>query len=211
MDMIRNREEAAEVLADRLEEYKGKSGVVLAIPRGGVPVAAPIANRLNMPLEVALIKKIGHPANPEYAIGSVSLNTLTIDPSIEVPPEYVKEEAERVRKSLREKYKLFMGDREPVPLRNKIVIIVDDGIATGKTLEATVELVKQQQPAKIIIAVPVAPPSAVRRFSEMVDEVVCLLAPPFFQAVGQFYEEFSQTSDEEVIDLLQHQQYKSTR
>src|SRR5688500_5433708 len=100
MEMIRNREEAAEMLADRLEKYKGRDGVILAIPRGGVPVAAPIARRLNMPLEVILVKKIGHPANPEYAIGSVSLETLTVDPSIAVPPEYIAAEAERVRKSL---------------------------------------------------------------------------------------------------------------
>ena len=203
MEMIRNREEAAEMLADRLEKYKGQEGVVLAIPRGGVPVAAPIARRLNMPLEVILVKKIGHPANPEFAIGSVSLDSVSIDPSIEVPREYVEAETERVREELRKKYKLFMGEREPVPLKNKVAVIVDDGIATGKTLMATIELVKRQQPAKIIVAVPVAPASAIERISLLVDEVICLLTPPFFQAVGQFYEEFAQTTDEEVIALLQ--------
>ncbi|MBC5775573.1 phosphoribosyltransferase [Pontibacter sp. KCTC 32443] len=209
MEMIRNREEAAEMLADRLEKYKGKDGVVLAIPRGGVPVAAPIAMRLGMPLEVTLIKKIGHPANPEYAIGSVGLDSKTIDPSIEVPREYVEAEAERIREGLRQKYKLFMGDRKPATLQNKVVIIVDDGIATGKTLVATIELVKRQHPAKVVVAVPVAPPSAVERISNMVDEVVCLLEPPFFQAVGQFYAEFGQTTDEEVIALLHQQDQQS--
>ncbi|MBJ6119459.1 phosphoribosyltransferase [Pontibacter sp. BT310] len=205
MEMIRNREEAAEMLADLLEQYRGQDGVVLAIPRGGVPVAAPIARRLHMPLEVMLIKKIGHPANPEYAIGSVSLDAITIDPTIEVPREYIDAEAERVRESLRKKYTLFMGDRKPIPLKDKLVIIVDDGIATGKTLMATIEQAKKQEPAKIIVAVPVAPQAAIERFSEEADEVICLLTPPFFQAVGQFYVEFRQTSDEEVIALLQHQ------
>ncbi|WP_238395747.1 phosphoribosyltransferase [Pontibacter pudoricolor] len=203
--MIRNREEAAEMLADRLEKYKGRDGVVLAIPRGGVPVAAPIAKRLHMPLEVMLIKKIGHPANPEYAIGSVSLDSITIDQTIEVPRDYINAEAERVRESLRKKYKLFMGERKPVQLKDKLVIIVDDGIATGKTLMATIEEVKKQGPDKVIVAVPVAPQAAIERFREEADEVICLLIPPFFQAVGQFYEEFRQTSDEEVIKLLQHQ------
>ncbi len=205
MEMIRNREEAAEMLADRLEKYKGRDGVVLAIPRGGVPVAAPIAKRLHMPLEVMLIKKIGHPANPEYAIGSVSLDSITIDQTIEVPRDYINAEAERVRESLRKKYKLFMGERKPVQLKDKLVIIVDDGIATGKTLMATIEEVKKQGPDKVIVAVPVAPQAAIERFREEADEVICLLIPPFFQAVGQFYEEFRQTSDEEVIKLLQHQ------
>ncbi|MDX5435567.1 MAG: phosphoribosyltransferase [Pontibacter sp.] len=205
MEMIHSRESAAQELAQRLQKYKGTDGVVLAIPRGGVPVAAPIAKSLGMPLEVTLTKKIGHPANPEFAIGSVSLKSVAVDERAEVPDEYVIAEVQRIRESLKEKYKLFMGNRTHVPLKDKTVIIIDDGIATGKTLEATVKLVKTEHPKKIVIAVPVAPPEAVRRFKQMVDEVVCLLTPPFFQAVGQFYEEFYQTSDEEVIQLLQEQ------
>jgi len=112
-----------------------------------------------------------------------------------------------VRQNLREKYKLFMGDRKPASLQNKVVIIVDDGIATGKTLLATIDLVKHQQPEAIVVAVPVAPPSAFYKISNMVDEVICLLTPSDFQAVGQFYKEFSQTTDEEVIQLLQNQKY----
>lgn len=193
------------MLADRLDKYRGQSGVVLAIPRGGVPVAAPIAKKLGMPLEVTLSKKIGHPLNQEFAIGSVSKDSVIVDDRIDVPQEYIEEEVARIRESLAQKYKLFMGDRKHVPLRDKVVIIVDDGIATGKTLEATVALVKKEQPRKIVIAVPVAPFSAIDHFKSLVDEVICLLVPPFFQAVGQFYEEFSQTTDEEVIQLLQEQ------
>ncbi|WP_299703313.1 phosphoribosyltransferase [uncultured Pontibacter sp.] len=205
MDYIRNREEAAEMLADRLAQYKGQKGVVLAIPRGGVPVAAPIAKRLGMPLEVIVSKKIGHPANPEFAIGAVSLEDVEVDHRSDVSEEYIRAETARLQESLRKKYKLFMGNRQPVDLRDRIVIIVDDGIATGKTLLSTLEMVKKKHPRKIIVAVPVAPYSAIERFKAIVDEVVCLLVPPFFQAVGQFYLEFSQTSDEEVIELLRHQ------
>ncbi|GAB3198318.1 putative phosphoribosyltransferase [Pontibacter aydingkolensis] len=205
MDMIKNRESAAQLLAERLQKYKGEHGVVLAIPRGGVPVAAPIAKSLEMPLEVTLTKKIGHPSNPEFAIGSVSLKSVAVDKRAEVPDEYIESEVQRIRESLKQKYDLFMGKRQHILLKDKVVIIVDDGIATGKTLEATIELVKTEQPRKIVIAVPVAPFEAIDRFRGMVDEVICLLIPPFFQAVGQFYEEFTQTSDQEVIQLLQEQ------
>lgn len=206
MDIIENRETAAVLLASLLEsKYKGKDGVVLAIPRGGVPVAAPIARKLGMPLEVALTKKIGHPTNPEFAIGAVSLKSMVVDKRAEVPEEYIDLEVARIRQSLEQKYKLFMGDRKHIPLKDKIVIIVDDGIATGKTLQATVELVRTEQPGKIVIAVPVAPYEVLERFKELVDDVVCLLVPPYFQAVGQFYATFTQTSDEEVIRLLKEQ------
>lgn len=203
MERIRNRKEAALMLADRLEKYRGEQGVVLAIPRGGVPVAAPIAKRLGMPLEVTLSKKIGHPSNSEFAIGSVSLASITVDERAEVPAEYIAAEVERIRENLRQKYSLFMGNREHVNLKDRLVIIVDDGVATGKTLMATIELVRKEQPRKIVVAVPVASAAAYDEIDSMVDEVVCLLVPPYFQAVGQFYEEFSQISDELVVKLLQ--------
>ncbi|MCJ8165548.1 phosphoribosyltransferase [Pontibacter sp. E15-1] len=205
METIRNREEAAQLLAMRLAKYKGEKGVVLAIPRGGVPIGAHIASALGMPLEVTLTKKIGHPLNPEFAIGAVSLESVAVDERAEVPAAYIAAEVERVRKSLQQKYKTFMGDRKPISLKGRVVIIVDDGIATGKTLEATVQLVRKGNPRKVVVAVPVAPPTAAAHFSALVDDFVCLLVPPFFQAVGQFYEEFPQVSDEEVIQLLQEQ------
>lgn len=204
-NLIRNRETAARLLAERLEKYRGQQGVVLAIPRGGVPVAAPIARHLGMPLEVTLSKKIGHPANPEFAIGSVSLDSVQVDARADVPPAYIAAEVERIREGLRQKYSLYMGNRVHVPLQDRVAILVDDGIATGKTLLATIDLVKKEQPRKIVVAVPVASPSAYETVSSLVDEVVCLLVPISFQAVGQFYEEFSQVSDEQVIELLQEQ------
>lgn len=203
--MIRNRAYAAQLLAERLAHYKGQKGVVLAIPRGGVPVAAPIAKFLGMPLEVIVSKKIGHPANPEFAIGAVSLEDVEVDYRSDVTQAYVEAETRRLQESLREQYKLFMGDIQPVELPGRIVILVDDGIATGKTLLSTVRMVRKKQPRKIVVAVPVAPQAAIREFEAIVDEVVCLLVPPLFQAVGQFYEEFEQVSDEEVISILRHQ------
>jgi putative phosphoribosyl transferase len=203
--MIRNREEAAYMLTERLAKYKGQDGVVLAIPRGGVPIGAIIAKELGMPLEVILSKKIGHPSNPEFAIGSVSLDSVQIDEEQYIPQTYIQAETERIRKLLHENYKLFMGKRTPQPLKDRVLILVDDGIATGNTLIATINLVKKQHPKKIVVAVPVAPPSALVHIGAMVDDVICLLAPPDFYAVGQFYQEFYQVSDEEVIDLLQNQ------
>ena len=200
--MIRDRQHAAEMLTERLQEYKGKDGVVLAIPRGGVPIGAYIARELGMPLEIALTKKIGHPGNPEYAIGAVSLDSVIVNQNVAVPESYIESQVAKIQEELKRRYQLFMGDRKPAVLKNKTVIIVDDGIATGQTLLATVELVKHQEPAKIIIAVPVAPPSAVKRFQPLVDELICPIAPEGFYAVGQFYEDFKQISDEEVMEAL---------
>lgn len=211
MEMIPNRQVAAEMLADRLEHYSGQPGVVLAIPRGGVPVAAPIAKHLGMPLEVVVSKKIGHPSNPEYAIGAVSLEDVEVDYRSDVSQEYIETEVARLQESMKKKYQLFMGNRKSVDMRDRVVIIVDDGIATGKTLLSTVHLVRHKQPRKIVVAVPVAPAAAIARFEQLVDEVVCLLVPPYFQAVGQFYEEFEQVSDEEVIRLLREQPDASTQ
>lgn len=205
MEMLQNREEAALLLTEPLEKYSGRKGVVLAIPRGGVPVAAPIARHLGMPLEIALSKKIGHPSNPEFAVGSVSLETVIVDERADVPQPYIEAQVLRIRENLQQKYKLFMGNRRHVDLTDSVVIIVDDGIATGKTLLAIVELVQKQQPQLIIVAVPVAPFDAIDKLRSMVDEVICLLIPPFFQSVGQFYRQFEQVSDQEVITLLQEQ------
>ncbi|PKV63555.1 phosphoribosyltransferase [Pontibacter ramchanderi] len=205
MEYIPNRQIAAELLADRLERYKGQKGVVLAIPRGGVPVAAPIARRLGMPLDVIVSKKIGHPANPEFAIGAVSLEDVEVDKRSDVSQEYIQAEVDRIKQSLRQKYQLFMGSRQPVDLHDRVVIIVDDGIATGKTLLSTIHMARHKQPRRLIVAVPVAPKAAIKQIEGIVDEVVCLLVPPMFQAVGQFYQEFEQVSDEEVIRLLRQQ------
>ena len=200
--MIRNRQDAAERLTERLQKYKGEDGIVLAIPRGGVPIGAYIAKELGFPVEVILSKKIGHPHNPEFAIGAVSMDSVEVNESLPVPHEYIEEETRKIQEELKRRYQLFMGNHKPTDLHNKLVILVDDGIATGHTLMSTVLMVKKQNPKKLVVAVPVAPPAAIDEFEPMVDELICLMAPPGFFAVAQFYIEFQQVSDEEVIQAL---------
>ena len=200
--MYADRIEAGLVLADQLKKYAGQPGVVLAVPRGGVPLGYIIARELKLPLEILLSKKIGHPNNPEYAIGAVSLTDSIIIPHEGVSNEYIESETLRIREKLRENYKKFMGDNKPTDLKDKIVIIVDDGIATGNTLLSTVKMLRNQKPAKIVIAVPVAPRSSVDKLSKLVDEMVVPLVPKEFYGVGGFYEDFEQVSDEDVLSYL---------
>lgn len=201
--MFKDRYEAAMLLALKLEKYRNQDGVVLAIPRGGVPVGYVVARELGLPLELVLSKKIGHPYSPEYAIGSVSLHGVVVDENVvDVSSEYIRNEVERLKNILKEKFNLYMGNRKPIDLHNKIVIVVDDGIATGHTIKATIEAIRRSWPKKIVIAVPVAPPSTVIRLSELVDEFICLYTPDDFQAVGRFYKDFSPVEDEVVIRLM---------
>jgi len=201
--MFKDRKEAGEKLADALQIYKNRKDVVIvAIPRGGVAVGAAIAEKLKLPLEIALVKKIGHPANPEYAIGSVSLKNHIVENDLRIPPGYIKNEIEKIRGMLVKRTELFYGQRKPVSLFNKIVIIVDDGVATGKTLLASVDLIRQEMPAKIIIAVPAGPVESIDEIKKYVDKVICLEASETFYALGAFYEDFNQLSDIESIDLF---------
>jgi predicted phosphoribosyltransferase len=198
-----DRNDAAIKLAKKLEKYSNTNGVVLAIPRGGVPIGNIISKKLGLPLELVLSKKIGHPRNPEFAIGSVSLDGALIDDHVmDVSMEYIRTEADRLLGILKEKYKMYMGDRKPTDLKNKTVIIVDDGVATGNTILATVEAIKKKSPKEIIIAVPVASRSAVIKLSKVADEFICLLTPDYFMGVGQFYQDFSQVTDQDSIQLL---------
>lgn len=200
--MFKDRIDAGIALAKKLAHYKNVDGVALAVPRGGVPVAYPVAKMLNLPLEVVLSKKIGHPAQPEFAIGAVSLNGRVIDPYFQVSNEYIEDETLKIRMRLKEMYKKFMGDREPTDLRNKIVIVIDDGVATGKTLLGTIDIIKASSPKKIVVAVPVASREAARKIRKSADEFVSILIPDEFYAVGQFYEDFEEVTDEEVVSLL---------
>lgn len=202
--LFRDRYDAALKLIPLLEKYKHEQGVVFAVPRGGVPIGYYIAKHYNLPLELLLTKKIGHPWSEELAIGAVSLDGHIIDPRHNVPETYIEGEIKKIREALKERYKKFMGDNHvPIDIENKIVIIVDDGIATGYTMLAAIKMIKQKNPKKIIVAVPVAPPETVKKIKEQVDNFICLHSPEDFFGVGQFYEDFSQVSDEEVIQLLQ--------
>lgn len=200
--MFHNRIEAGLQLAGKLKKYKNQAGVVLAVPRGGIPVAYAIAKELGFPLEVVLTKKIGHPFNKEYAIGAASLTDYFVLPHENVTSAYIEQEVKGIRSRLKEMYKRFMGEKEPEKLEGKTVIVVDDGVATGNTLLGTVNLLRKSKPGKLVIAVPVASASAVEMLSEEVDELVVVLVPEIFFGVGSFYEDFEQVSDEEVLYYL---------
>jgi putative phosphoribosyl transferase len=200
--MFRNRMEAGLLLAEKLRKYQHDPGVILAVPRGGVPVAYVVARELGFPLEVILTKKIGHPLNPEYAIGAASLHDYIVVPHDNVSQDYIDSEVVKIRKKLKEMYAKFMGDKEPENLKGKTVIVIDDGVATGNTLLSTIDVIRKSDPARIIIAVPVAPSSAVSKLRKEVEEVVVVMVPENFYGVGSFYEDFEQVSDEEVIFYL---------
>lgn len=204
--MFINRKDAGQQLAQKLTAYKNTNAVVLAVPRGGVPVGYEVARALGLPLEVILSKKIGHPNEDEYAIGAVSLTDSIIESHANVSQEYINEKTRQIRERLQEMYRKFMGDITPVPEKGKILIIVDDGIATGNTLLSTVQMARREQPAKIVVAAPVASRYAVARLRNAADELVCVSIPDDFMAVGQFYEDFDQTEDEEVVALIRQAQ-----
>ena len=203
--MFQDRTDAGIRLAEKLTFYKDQDVVVLAIPRGGLPLGAIVAKALNAPLDVALIKKIGHPNNKEYAIGAVSLESVITSDTVNIPKSYIEEETSWIRELLKKRYQQYYKNGKPHDLKNKVVILVDDGIATGNTLLATVELVFKQKPKSIVVAIPVAPHSSINKVenSPYVNEVICLQMPHNFRAVGQFYEEFDTVSDEEAIQILQ--------
>jgi len=200
--MFTDRIEAGILLAAKLKKYKDEPGIILAVPRGGVPVAYAVATELDFPVEVVLTKKIGHPMNKEYAIGAASLTDYFVEPHENVSDAYIQQELIRIRKRLREMYAKFMGEEKPASLEGKTVIVIDDGIATGNTILSTIQVLRKSNPGKIIIAVPVAAQSAVDKISRVADEVITVITPHIFHGVGAFYKDFSQVSDEEVIFYL---------
>ncbi|MGQ9722054.1 MAG: phosphoribosyltransferase [Candidatus Jordarchaeum sp.] len=206
--MFRDRVDAGKKLAKELLEYKGTNPVVLAIPRGGVVVGYEVAKELAVPLDIVVPRKIPAPHNPELGIGAVAQDgTIIIDPEIKkyvsFSEEYVQEEAERQIKEIERRTKAYRGDREPISVEKRVVILVDDGLATGVTMRAAIRSIRKKNPQKIVVAVPVGPPSTVKKIEEEADEVISLVIYEPFEAVGQFYSDFSQTSDSEVISLLQ--------
>lgn len=200
--MFQDRIDAGLALSRYLQHYKNVDGVTLAVPRGGVPVAFPVARLLHLPLQIILSKKIGHPLHKEFAIGAVSLTGQIISPNAFATEEYIQQETVHIREQLKASYAQYMGDKKPIPLKNKIVIIIDDGIATGYTLLSTIEMIRNEAPKKIVVAVPVASKQAAIKISEVADEFICVWIPSRFHSVGEFYEDFLQVSDEEVIQML---------
>ncbi|MDB6148018.1 MAG: putative phosphoribosyl transferase [Spartobacteria bacterium] len=206
--IFRDRTEAGRRLADRLEKYAGRDDViVLGLPRGGVPVAYEIARRLHLPLDVFIVRKLGVPGFEELAVGAIAsggVRVLNQDVIRALPnaDEMIEAVTATQRTELERREKLYR-DNQPFPdLRTRTVILVDDGLATGATMRAAVAALRQCGAARIVVAVPVGAPDTCREFENEVDETICVLAPEYFHAVGQFYQDFSQTSDEEVRELL---------
>lgn len=202
-----DRFEAGKLLAEELKKSIPKEAVVLGIPRGGVVIAKEIAKVLSIEFDIVLSRKIGAPLNPEFAIGAVSedgrvfINEEAAG-SVSANDDYIVKEREREIKEIKRRVKVYRKVKPKVNIKNKIVIICDDGIATGATIAASLWAVREEEPEKIIIAVPVAPCDTLQRLAKEADEIICLRVPGFFSAVGQFYLDFPQIQDREVLGLL---------
>jgi len=203
---LRNREEAARELAVRLAAWKGQDPLVLAVPRGALPMGAILAEALDGELDVALVHKIGAPGNPEYAIGAVDENgEVAMRPAAwreAGDAAYVEAETARQLATLRERRARYTPGRGPADARGRVTLVVDDGVATGATLMAALDLVRRQQPRRLIAALGVAPRETLAELARHADEVVCLATPSPFFAVGQFYDDFRQVEDEEAVAIL---------
>ena len=203
-----NRAEAGRQLAEKLEKYAGRDDViVLGLPRGGVPVAYEVAKRLRAPLDVFIVRKLGVPGFEELAAGAIAsggVRVLNEDVVRAIPyaSEAIEAVTARETAELQRRERIYREGRSAPELRDSIVILVDDGLATGATMRAAVKALRQCGTLKIVVAVPVGPPDTYEEVAQEADEAICLSTPPFFQAVGQYYENFSQTGDDDVRELL---------
>lgn len=206
--IFKDRHDAGQQLAKNLIKYKNDpSAIVLAIPRGGVVIGYEIAKKLNLPLDIIVTKKIGAPDNPEYAIGSVNMDgdVLVDEAAVKmynISDDYLKQQSEILKSAIKKKLISLKGTDKLPDLADKTVLLVDDGIATGYTMKAAITFLKRKTIKKLVVAVPVAPPDTITKLEGEIDEVICLYSPIFFGAVGAFYEDFSQTEDEECKKYL---------
>ena len=205
---FRNRADAGRQLAERLSGYAGQSNViVLALPRGGVPVGAEIASRLGAPLDVFLVRKVGVPGHAELAMGAIAEGGIKVRDdhllrALSIPEAAFDQAADRERLELERRTSQYRGTQPAPETQGRTVILVDDGLATGSTMRAAVEAVRQHSPARVIVAVPVGAPSTCAEFADVTDETICARTPEPFSAVGLWYRDFSQTTDEDVHTLL---------
>ncbi|MBI4267903.1 MAG: phosphoribosyltransferase [Chloroflexi bacterium] len=210
-DAFADRADAGMLLARELSQYRGKKAVVLGIPRGGIVVAREIARELNAELDVVLARKLRTPGQEELAMGSVAedgklfLNQEVVQ-YLGVGDNFIQQEKARQLAEIKRRTEMIRHVRPKIPLQGRIVIVTDDGVATGATTQAALWAVRAEQPEKLIAAIPVGPEDTIRRLAETVDEMLCLRVPRFFAAVGQFYEEFYPVEDEDVLRVLKEEQ-----
>ncbi len=205
--MYRDRVEAGKELAQRLLKYKGEDLVVLAIPRGGVVVAKEVADTLGATMDLIIPRKIGAPSNKELAIGAVvDKDNVILDRDLvarlDVSDDYLKREIETQVDEISRRRLMYMGSSKESDLKDKVAILVDDGLATGSTAKAAIKLVRSRSPKKLVVAIPVGPKNTVQSLEGQADEVICLDSPAGFYAVGQVYEDFEQVTDDEVVVIL---------
>lgn len=212
-----NRTEAGQLLAAQLVDYTHETnGIVLALPRGGVPVAFEIAQRLGWPLDVCLVRKLGVPGQEELAMGaigsdgSIVLNQEVLR-SLHISQTVLRQVTERETQELNRRLRVYRGDRLPIQIADRTIILVDDGIATGSTVRAAIGVLKRQHPAGIIVATPIAPAIVCEALRQHVKAVVCLSMPEPLQSIGLWYDDFSQTSDAEVCRLLDQAAQQAVR
>lgn len=210
--MFRDRRHAGQVLARALARYADRPGViVLALPRGGVPVGFEVARALGAPLDVFVVRKLGFPGNDEYAMGAIaSGGARVIDEALlrqaGVSPAAVERVVQQEERELRRRERAYRGDLPPVELAGRTAILVDDGLATGSSMRAAVKALRGRGAGRIVVAVPVGPADTVRQLARLADDVICVAMPEPFLAVGRFYERFDQTTDEEVLAFLRQSQ-----
>ncbi len=210
MALFENRDDSGKKLAPSLEKYKGeKDVIVLGLPRGGLPVARHVAEYLQAPLDVYIVRKLGVPGQEELAMGAIAsggervLNENIVR-QLDISPERIDEIAEQERQELQRRQELYRGDQERPSFSNKIAILVDDGLATGASMRAAIQALRTHHPKKIVVAVPTAPPETCEELSDLVDDMICLETPQPFGGVGAWYNEFPQTTDDEVREILQN-------
>lgn len=207
--MFANRQDAGRRLARALERFRSESPVVMAVPRGGVPVGAEVALALGAPLDIVVARKLRAPGQPELGIGAIvdgdhpeSVLNQDLLALLNVSSEYLRAEMELELKEIARRQKIYRGGRPAAATADHTVILIDDGIATGGSIRAALRGVRRLNPKRVVLAVPVAPAQTIEELRTEADEVICLETPRDFMAIGEFYDDFSQTSDQEVIDLL---------
>lgn len=207
--MFKDRTDAGKRLAARLQRLKHEPLVVVALPRGGVPVAFEVAKALEVPLDVVLIRKIGAPGQPELAVGAIAdgdfvetVINLDLANATGATADYIEQQKEAALEEIERRRASYLKNRVRLEVEGRTVIVIDDGIATGASIRVAIKACRQRGARRLVVAVPVAPPGTVQSLQEEVDEVICLETPEFFPAVGAFYGDFTQTTDDDVIDLL---------